>query len=197
MNAVPQKLTSVREFFSWLAGQEGRFELVNGQVRMMTGATNSHNQVKNNLTIALTPSARNCGCRSTTSDTGVQTGPHGIRYPDVVVDCGPQSPTAMTVDNPVILIEVSSPSTRGTDLSVKLYEYQNLQSVQMIIQIEPDLVDVAVHRRSPEGGWLLEVYESLDAVIDLPPLKASLAVADIYFGIDVRPRPMLQVVGAD
>jgi len=185
MNAVPQNLVSVDQFFSWLANQEGRFELVNGQIRMMTGATYRHNQVKNNVTVALTPLARACGCRSTTSDTGVQTGEHGIRYPDVVIDRGPQSPTSMTVSNPVIVVEISSPSTRGTDLGVKLYEYQNLDAVQIIIQIEPDVIDVAIHRRTAGGGWAVEVYQSADAVIDLPPLKGSLAVADIYFGLDV------------
>ena len=194
MNAVPQNLVSVQQFFSWLANQEGRFELVNGQIRMMTGATYRHNQVKNNVTVALTPLARACGCGSTTSDTGVQTGEHGIRYPDVVIDCGPQSPNSMTVNNPVIVVEISSPSTRGTDLGVKLYEHQNLDAVQMIIQIEPDVIDVAVHRRAP-GGWVVEVYQTQHALIDLPPLKGSLAVTDIYFGLDVRPRPTFQVVG--
>jgi len=79
-------------------------------------------------------------------------------------------------------------------LGVKLYEHQNLDAVQMIIQIEPDVIDVAVHRRAP-GGWVVEVYQTQHALIDLPPLKGSLAVTDIYFGLDVRPRPTFQVVG--
>lgn len=195
MNAVPQKLVSIEEFFAWLVHQEGRFELVNGHIRMMTGAAYRHNVVKNNVTVALTPAARKCGCNSTTSDTGVQTSERSVRYPDVVVDCGPQAPEAMTVSNPVILVEISSPSTRGTDLAVKLFEYQRLQSVQVLVQIEPDLVEVAVHRRAPDGSWQLELYEDMDSRIDLPPLATSLAIADIYFGLDVKPRPSLQLVG--
>jgi Uma2 family endonuclease len=194
MNAVPQRLISVEEFFSWLVDQEGRFELVNGRIRMMTGATHRHNVVKNNITVALTPAARKCGCSSTTSDMGVQTGPRGVRYPGVVVDCGPQDPAALIVNNAVILIEVSSPGIRGTDLTVKLFEYQNLASVQIIVQVEPDLVDVAVHRRAPDGSWQLEVHENLDDEIDFPPLHTSLGLRDIYFGLDVKPRPALQLV---
>lgn len=195
MNAVPQTLVSTEDFLSWLVGQEGRFELVNGQIRMMTGATHRHSLVKDNVSFALTPAARARGCSSTTSDSGVQTSSTSVRYPDVVVNCGPQAPDAMTLGNPVILIEVSSPSTRGTDLAVKLFEYQRLDSVQIIIQIEPDVAEVAVHRRGPDGLWQLELHGTLDSQIDLPPLGTSLRMQDIYIGLDVKPRPALQLVG--
>lgn len=195
MNALPQERLSVDQFLSWLPSQEGRYELVNGQIRMMTGAANRHNIAKDNVAAALLYPARAQGCRSTSSDTGVRTGERSLRYPDVVVDCGPPELDAMTVATPTILVEVSSPGTRETDLSVKLFEYQNLPSVQIIIQIEPDIVLVAVHRRGPDGSWQLEVYDSLDGIIELPPLAASLTMRDIYFSLDVKPRPKLQVVG--
>jgi Uma2 family endonuclease len=194
MDVLSHKLTSVEQFLAWVAGQEGRFELVNGEIRMMTGATNQHNIVKENVAFALMPAARKSGCRATTSDTGVRTGERDLRYPDVVVDCGPVAPTEMTVATPTIIVEVSSPSTRESDLGVKLSEYQHLPSVQVIIQIEPDVVLVAVHRRMDEGGWRAEVHEDLASVIDLPSLGGSLPLQDIYFGLDVKPRPKLQLV---
>lgn len=196
MNAVPQNLISLEEFFDWLADQDGRFELVNGQIRMMAGAAFRHNVVKNNITVALTPSARRCGCSSTTSDTGIQTGPYSIRYPDIVIACGPQVPTAMIVSNPAILIEVSSPSTRDTDLLAKVSEYQGLGSVQIIMQVEPDVAQVAVYRRI-EDGWQFEAYEGLEAEIDLPPLQTRLSLRDIYEDVEVKQRPLLQLVPGD
>jgi Uma2 family endonuclease len=194
MDVLSHKVTSVEEFLAWLPGREGRFELVNGEIRMMTGATNQHSNVTNNITVALTPLARRSGCRSTTQDTGIRTTERGVRYPDVVVDCGPLSPSAMTVDNPTIIVEVSSPSIREADLGIKLAEYQALATAQAIIQIEPDVVLVAVHRRRNAASWQTEVYEDLDGGIDLPSLGGSLALRDIYFGLDVRPRPTLQLV---
>lgn len=193
MDVQSHKSTSVEEFFDWIVHQEGRFELVNGQIRMMAGATTQHNIVKNNLTVALTSAARRCGCSSTTSDSGVRTGDRSIRYPDLVVDCGPSPPDAMTVSSPTILIEVSSPSTRKTDALIKLSEYQQLPSVQIVMQVEPDAPQVAVYRRSGES-WLFESYEELDAVINIPQLSTVLAMADIYYGLDIRPRPVLQLV---
>jgi Uma2 family endonuclease len=195
MDVFSHKLTSVAEFLSWVTGQEGRYELVNGDIRMMTGATNQHNEVKENVAFAVTPLARKNGCQATTSDTGIRTGERNLRYPDVVINCGPRSPEAMTVDNPTIIVEVSSPSTRETDLGVKLSEYQNLPSVQVIIQIEPDVLFVAAHRRTHDAGWQVEVYEDIDAIIELPLLGGAVAMTDIYFGLDVKPRPKLQLVG--
>jgi Uma2 family endonuclease len=195
MNALSQDRLSVEQFLSWLPRQEGRYELVNGQIRMMTGAANRHNIAKDNVAAALHSAARSHGCRSTSSDTGVRTGELSLRYPDVVVDCGPPDLDGLTVATPTILVAVSSPGTRETDISVKLYEYQNLPSVQIIIQIEPDIVFVTVHRRAPDGSWQLEVYDSLDDIIDLPPLSTSLPMRDIYAGLDVKPRRKLQVVG--
>jgi Uma2 family endonuclease len=193
MDVGPEKLVSIDEFFDWLSHQEGRYELVNGQIRMMTGATYRHNIVKDNVAYALRVPARTQGCNATTSDTGVRTGPRGVRYPDVVVDCGPPDLDSMTASNPTIIIEVSSPGTRDADLGVKLWEYQSLASVQIIIQIEPDVVFVAVHRRTA-GGWQVDVHESLDTAIELPPLNTALPMRAIYDGVEVKPRPKLQLV---
>ncbi len=95
MEALPQNDMSIEEFFDAIEHLEDRFELINGQPVMMAGATNQHNNVKNNVTVALTPAARQRGCNSTTSDTGVQTGMRSVRLSDVVVDCGPSDTRAM------------------------------------------------------------------------------------------------------
>jgi Uma2 family endonuclease len=196
MEARRHELVSVEQFIDWVIHQEGRYELVGGEVRMMTGATNRHNDVKNNVTVALTPAAKRSGCRATTSDTGIRTGERSLRYPDVVIDCGPKSPDATAATAPAIIVEVSSPGTRESDITVKLWEYQHLVSAQVIIQIEPDVVFVAVHRRGP-AGWQVETHEDLDTVIDLPQIQAGLSLRDVYDGVDAKLRAKLQLVDGD
>lgn len=193
MEARRQELVTLEQFLEWVIHQEGRYELVGGEVRMMTGATNRHNDVKNNVTVALTPAAKRNGCRSTTSDTGIRTGERSLRYPDVVIDCGPKAPEATVASAPVIIVEVSSTGTRESDITVKLWEYQHLPTAEVIIQIEPDVVFVAVHRRGP-AGWQVEVHEDLDAVVNLPQIGAGLALRDIYDGVDAKLRARLQLV---
>ncbi len=197
MEALPQNDMSIEEFFDAIEHVEGRFELVDGQPMMMDGATNQHNNIKNNITVALTPAARRRGCNSTTSDTGVQTGERSVRLPDVVVDCGSSDPNGKTIANPTIIVEVSSPGIRSSDVGVKLAEYQGLASVRIVIQVEPDVVFAAVHSRGDDNAWQVRVYDSLDDEIPIPSLEATLAFRDIYYGMNIKPRPRLQLVQED
>ena len=193
MKALSDDRISIEQFFDWASNQDGRFELADGQVRMMVGATNAHNDIKNNVEVALTLLARKSGCRASSSDSGIRTGERSLRLPDVVVNCGPRNPDAREIQAPAVVVEISSPGTRATDLGVKLAEYRNVASILVIIQIEPDVIAIAVHRRVGIG-WIAEVYEDFDDVIALPELQGVLTLREVYLDMDVKPRPRFQIV---
>ncbi len=188
----PSKLT-VKQFFEAIAGLEGRYELVGGVACAMAGAKQGHNVICSNVQTALVPAGKKRGCRTTSSDTAVQTGPETVRYPDVVVDCGEPDANAFTASRPTIIVEVSSPGTAVFDYSAKLREYQNIDSVEVVLQIESEFVLVRVHRRTP-NGWTEETVEDLGGSITLPSLGTDLSLKEIYDTLDVRPRRRLQVV---
>ena len=187
---------SAEEFLEWASAQEERFELVDGRiVRMMTGAKQSHNVAATNVTAALLPQARRSGCRTTASDTAVCTGLGGIRYPDVVVDCGPKEPDALKASRPVLVVEVASPRTSTMDATDKLDEYRAQGDIRLILLVDPDVVSVKLYRYDDdEGAWQIEKYDALDQTIALPEISASLALADIYATLDPVVRPALRVV---
>lgn len=193
--AIPdeEKLT-VEEFFEAIAGRDGRFELVRGVAYAMAGAKEGHNVICSNVQTALVPAGKRKGCRTTSSDTAVQTGPDTVRYPDVVVDCGPPDATALIASKPVIVIEVSSSGTSVFDYGAKLREYQSVESVAMVLQIESEIALVKVHRRQDKETWTEETIEDFSVDIHLPSLAMSITLNDIYDTLDVRPRPRLQVV---
>lgn len=196
MGVAEHDKLSIAEFFRAIAGEDGRFELVRGVAYAMAGAKEGHNVITSNVQTALVPAGKRSGCRTTSSDTGVQTGPDSVRFPDVVIDCGPPNPSAVTASAPTIIVEVSSPGTAVFDYGVKLREYQQLPSVEVVIQIESELAFVKVHARSDEG-WRETTYESMDDIIDLPRLSTSLSLRDVYDTLDVRPRVRLKVVRDD
>ena len=103
--AIPEeeKLT-VDEFFEAIAGREGRYELVGGVAYAMAGAKEGHNVICSNVQTAFVPAGKRKGCRTTSSNTAVRTGPDTVRYPDVVVDCGPPDATALTASRPTIVV---------------------------------------------------------------------------------------------
>jgi Uma2 family endonuclease len=193
MRALSDDGISIEQFFKWVSDQDARFELVDGQVRMMAGSTNAHNDIKNNVEVALTLVARKAGCRASSSDSGIRTGERSLRLPDVVVNCGPRNPDAREIEAPTVVVEISSPGTRATDLGVKLAEYRNVASISVIIQIEPDVIAVAVHRRVG-NGWFAEIYEDIDDVVAIPELAGVLTLRDIYLDMDVKTRPRFRIV---
>ena len=191
-----EKLT-IGEFFEAISGSEGRFELVGGVAYAMAGAKEGHNVICSNVQTAFVPAGKRKGCRTTSTDTGVKTGPDTVRYPDVVVDCGPSNTTAITASRPTIVVEVSSSGTAVFDHSAKLREYQAVESIDTVLQIESEIALVKVHRRQENGNWTEETFEEFGVVIPLPTLATSIMLNEIYDTLEVRPRPRLQVVKSE
>jgi Uma2 family endonuclease len=187
-----EKLT-IDEFFEAISGSEGRYELVGGVAYAMAGAKEGHNVICSNVQTAFVPAGKRKGCRTTSNDTAVQTGQDTVRYPDVVVDCGPPNAAAMTAAKPAIIVAVSSPGTAVFDYGAKLREYQNVESVDTVMQIESEIALVKVHRRQKDGTWTEETIEEFGAAIPLPSLATSITLNEIYDALEVRPRTRLKV----
>ncbi|MGJ3263594.1 MAG: Uma2 family endonuclease [Salinarimonas sp.] len=172
---------SADAFLAWLADRNERWELVDGvPIRMMAGAKQSHNVVASNILVALAPAAKRRGCRTTASDTAVRTGPANVRFPDVVVDCGPPNSSAREAAHPTLVVEVASPGTLVVDLTDKLDEYRRVAAIRLILLVEPDVVAAKLWRRDAQGGWAVEKYDELDARIPLPEIGAELGLAEVY-----------------
>ena len=140
-----EKLT-VDEFFDAISGSEGRYELVGGIAYAMAGAKKGTTSYA--ATFRRLLSRRKAeGVSHYIERHGRPTGPDTVRYPDVVVDCGPPNAAAMTASKPTIIVEVSSPGTAVFDYGAKLREYQDVESVDTVMQIESEIALVKVHRR--------------------------------------------------
>lgn len=197
MEVAPQSKLTVDEFFKAISGADERYELIDGVAYAMAGAKEGHNVICSNVLVAIVPAGKKSGCRTTSSDTAIRTGPDTVRFPDVVVDCGPPDPLAQMASRPTVIVEVTSPGTSFVDYGDKLREYQRLQSVDMVMQIESEFVLVKVHRRQSDGIWKDETIEDFGVVIPIPTIDASITLNDVYDTLDLRPRPRLAVVTND
>lgn len=109
--------------------------------------------------------------------------PSGLdTYPDVSVYCEQPEFTdkQTTLLNPVLLVEVLSPSTRDDDRSSKFAHYRSIPSLQDYLLGDPEVVAVEHFQRLKRDEWLLRVYSQTTAVIVLASLEMSLAVAEFY-----------------
>jgi len=162
-------------------------EYRDGIVYDMAGARNVHNEVSGNGFAALHTQLRGKPCKPCNSDTKVRIRlVSGTRfyYPDAFVVCHPNSPDDHFHDSPVVILEVTSPSTRRIDLAEKKDAYLSIPTLMAYLVAESTEPVVQVFRRSPNGDFQRELAIGLDAVVPLPEIGVSLALADLYEGID-------------
>ena len=191
--AAPRRWT-VEEFFAWQERQPERYELVDGfPIRMMAGAKNVHDDIVVNVLAELRNQLRGGGCRPFTSDGSVETKPGQIRRPDVGVDCGRRVPNATKATSPRVVVEVLSPTTRDFDTIGKLEEYKLIDSLARIVVIEPNAPEVIVWVQGTDRSWRKAVRQGLDQEIDMPEIGVTLALAEIYDGVEFPARPRFAV----
>jgi Uma2 family endonuclease len=100
--------------------------------------------------------------------------------PDALVYCGPrQPPRALEVPNPIILVEVLSPSTRHIDASAKLGGYFRLPSVMHYLIVDP-LNPLVLHHARAAGSETILTHIVTEGAITLDPPGLTLMVAEVY-----------------
>jgi Uma2 family endonuclease len=99
--------------------------------------------------------------------------------PDAIVYCGTKlASSALEVPNPVIVVEVLSPSTRQIDLSAKLADCFRLPSIAHYLIVDPERPRVIHHARSTSDTFLTRIVS--EGGIPLDPPGIEIALADIY-----------------
>jgi Uma2 family endonuclease len=159
-----------------------RHEFHEGEIYAMAGGTPTHAALAATL-IRVIGGKLPFGCRAYSSDLRVRVPETGLStYPDVTVVCGKTERAAddpLAVTNPVLIVEVTSPSTEDYDRGEKLGQYQRLPSVKEILLVshrEPQLV---VHRRGADGLWGSH-EETAGGTIELASVGLRFAVDDVY-----------------
>ena len=150
---LPTGLT-VKEFYAWCQTQPGRYELVDGEVVAQAAETVRHALTKRAVERALQSGIDQAGLNCTVYPDGVsvRVSDDTAYEPDAVVRCGdPIDLDALDVPEPVILVEVLSPSTRGVDLNRKLIDYFKLPSVAHYLVVDPERKVVVHHQRDGDG----------------------------------------------
>ena len=152
--AIPHGTMDVDAFEAWLAAAapSGRYELASGHVVAMAAERMTHNRIKGAVFAALRDGARTLPCEAIADGMAVLIDDMTLREPDAALRCGPALPgDATRYDDPVIVVEVTSPSTAQTDEATKLVEYARLPSVAHYLIFDTARGVVIHHRRNDEG----------------------------------------------
>ena len=170
-----------------------KHEYVGGAVYAMAGTRNIHNVIAGNIFGSLGTRLRGKKCRPFNSDPKVRVRfPNHVRfyYPDVQVVCQPNSMEESFQDQPNVIVEVLSESTRRTDEGEKLDAYLTIPSLETYLLVDSSNKEVVVEQRG-SNGFQRSILIGDDGVVPLPCLGFDLPLAEIYDGVQL---PALEVV---
>ncbi len=188
MSTPARRKMTVDEFLAWAEGQDGRWELYNGVPYLMAPEQTGHGEVKFRVQAALLQGIQRAGlpCHMLPDGATVRVSRYVAHEPDALVYRGPKlPPNSIEVHNPIIVVEVASPSTRKIDASLKLNGYFSLASVHHYLIVDPDGPPLLHHRHQADGTILTTIVH--DGVLTLAPPGIELAVAEIFAATATSP----------
>ncbi len=186
MAASPQTRVTPEEYLAQDRAAEFRSEYCAGRVYAMSGGTWTHARIISNLNRRLANALEGRGCSVCSSDMRVQVAADFYTYPDVLVVCGePRFSDSRTdvISNPVVIVEVLSPSTEAYDRGFKASHYRRMPSLGELALVSQDEPRIEIFRRQPSDEWLLSESIGLDSTCRVDSVQCSVPMSEIYAGV--------------
>lgn len=190
----PDNKLTVEEFLDWvekdpdtvfefedgyrLPKSDVRFELCGGNVVAMAPERAIHAETKFRVALTLKSAidAAGSACETWIDGVGVRIGDGWAFEPDAFIRCGdPVPPDAKDIDDPLVIVEVLSPASRGKDLGEKFEGYFLLPSLQHYLIVDPDRRRVIHHQRQADSDALLTRIVSAGSIrLDPPGIEVAI-----------------------
>ncbi len=176
---------TVAEYFAFDEASEIRNEYIDGDIIPMTGGTGNHAAIIAYTIAAFVNALGNRNCIVRSSDMRVRIDASRYVYPDVSVVCGEaeyEDSRDVTLLNPTIVVEVTSPSSIAYDHVDKLGFYSDVPSIGGYLILDQERVYAEWHSRT-ESGWHVRQFSDLKDIIPLEPLDCELPLGQVYRGL--------------
>lgn len=181
---APRHRYAYSEYVTLEDSSSSKHEYFDGEIYAMAGGTPDHARLAANLIVALR-AVLPPSCAVFTSDLRVRVVATGLStYPDATVVCGKTERAVddrYAVTNPILVAEVTSPSTEEYDRGEKMRHFRELSSVREILLVGHREPHVVVHRRGQDGAWL-ETTHLAGEEIRLDGIGGAIAVDAIFAG---------------
>lgn len=166
-HAARQPGMTAQAFLAWEAGQPQRHEFVGGKVFAMAGVEDRHVTVALNLAIALRQHLAGSPCRTYMSDIKLHVAAGDCYfYPDVLVTCSTADHASPLVKSePILVIEVLSPTTAAYDRGDKFAHYRSITSLSEYVLVDIDSRRADVYRKGADGLWVLHPFDPDQVVV--------------------------------
>jgi Uma2 family endonuclease len=180
---APRRM-SLAEFYDWNPPGDTRYQLIEGTPVAMAPAGGPHQVMAGTVARKLGQALdRRPGCAVRIEAGIVPPWRRNTYYQaDLAVSCRPVEQDWETKD-PILIVEILSPSTEDDDRKVKLPDYRRLPSVEEIVLIDPNRLHCEVYRRRADGGWLHDLLVDADARLRLESVGLDIPLLDVYVNL--------------
>lgn len=167
---------------------EIKHEYFDGEIFAMAGASRRHCKLSANLVRIIGNKLHETKCNVYSNDFRVKIKETGLyTYPDVIITCGKEileDQVKDTLLNPLIIIEILSPSTERYDRGKKFTHYRQIESLQNYVLISQEEPRIEVFQRQPNDQWLLSEKSGLENSIEIPAINYLLPLMEVYDKVD-------------
>jgi len=187
MNEPARKLgCTFEEYVAYDEASEGKHAFLEGEIFAMAGGTEAHSLLTLAMGSLLREALRDRPCRVYSPDMRLLVKETGLAtYPDAAVVCGKTdflTPAKTTYTNPIVLVEVLSPSTEKYDQIVKMNHYFHIPTLREYVMVWQDKRLIFLYTPSGDGNWLLRIVQA-GQELKLPSIDVTLSLDDIYRGV--------------
>lgn len=182
LTKVPIRMT-VREFLIWDPGDGRRYELVDGEPRVMAIAPTIHGFLQAELAAMignhLLERSSDCKVLANPAVRPRLLATHNLRIADLGVTCSALLPAQLTIPDPVLLIEILSANHQAETWS-NIWTYTTIPSLQEILVLHADRIAAELLRRTPEGTWPEEPQQISKGFLELASIGFAVELATLY-----------------
>jgi Uma2 family endonuclease len=189
MTQPAYKPLTVEEFLDCCPNDRRHYQLIDGVVVAMAPPGIPHQIIAGNLTGEIYSAVRanrpNCTVRS---QAGIAPqGRLGRNHfeTDITVTCEAGPGYKGINEEPLLIVEILSPSTERDDYFIKLPDYQRIPSLREILYIESAEIAATIYRRSADGWQSIEI-SGPEARLQLETIGLDIPLSAVYRGVPGR-----------
>jgi Uma2 family endonuclease len=176
---------TLEEYLALERESEVKYEYWDGEIFDMSGGTLAHELTMGNAwdSLRIQLDGKKCRLISDNMQIKVPAAPP-YRYADGCVVCGEVEVErfngADLLINPVLIMEVLSPSTEAYDRGDKFTYYKSIPSFREYLLIAQHRPHITHYVKSDAGKWDYEEANDINGSIHLATIECTLALSDVY-----------------
>lgn len=183
------KYYSEKDYLDFERNSQERHEYYKGEIFLMSGASYEHNVIEDNLRGILHSFLKNTHYRSFGSNLRIHIPVNSLyTYPDIMIICGEpkfHDQQFDTVLNPVVLIEILSPSTANYDRGAKFDLYREIESLKEYILIDSTTHHCVHYNRNMDNTWTLSETKNVNESLSIVSVELKIPLSEIYSGVSL------------